>query len=89
MKYKGFSLAEILITLVILGFVGALGVPIIGQQKLKKPNIFAKHGLFECYYDVDGQLKQHFVNNTDHKRDEYKVVNLQQKEKEDSVKFFV
>ena len=73
MKHKGFSLAEILITLVILGFVGALGVPMIGQQKLKKPNIFAKHGLFECYYDADGQLKQHFVNNTDHKRDEYKI----------------
>ena len=75
MKHKGFSLAEILITLVILGFVGALSVPMIGQQKLKKPNIFARQGLFECYYDADGQLKQHFVNNTDHKQDEYKVVN--------------
>lgn len=65
MKHKGFSLAEILITLVILGFVGALGVPMIGQHKLKKPNrIILKHGILECYYDADGNLHQNKVGNT-------------------------
>ena len=30
----GFTLSEILITLVIIGFIGALGVPMLGQNKL-------------------------------------------------------
>ena len=63
---RGFTLAEILITLVILGFVAALSVPMIGQQRLKKPTkIKQNHGIFECYYDAQGQLRQHEANNLD------------------------
>ena len=50
----GFTLSEILITLVILGFIGALGVPMLGQQKVKKPlEVKAKHGTIECLWIGD------------------------------------
>ena len=59
----GFTLSEILITLAILGFIAALSVPMLGQQKLKKPNVSALgHGIFECYYDDDGALYQHYAD---------------------------
>ena len=53
----GFTLSEILITLVILGFIGALGVPMLGQQKVKKPlEVKSKHGTIECMW-INGQVK--------------------------------
>lgn len=59
----GFTLSEILITLAILGFIAALSVPMLGQQKLKKPNVSALgHGIFECYYGDDGALYQHYAD---------------------------
>lgn len=59
----GFTLSEILITLAILGFIAALSVPMLGQQKLKKPNVSALgHGIFECYYGNDGALYQHYAD---------------------------
>lgn len=59
----GFTLSEILITLAILGFIAALSVPMLGQQKLKKPNISALgHGIFECYYGDDDVLYQHYAD---------------------------
>ena len=59
----GFTLSEILITLAILGFIAALSVPMLGQQKLKKPNITPLgHGIFECYYGDDGLLHQHYAD---------------------------
>jgi len=70
----GFSLAEILITLVILGFVGALGVPMLGAQKLKKPqSVKAKHGTMECFWEND-RLMQYTANNTENKNGELKDV---------------
>ncbi len=75
MKCRGFSLAEILITLVILGFVGALGVPMIGQQKLKKPMTpETQHGTIECYYGDDGRVHMYTSNNTDNKKGRDTVV---------------
>ncbi len=75
MKCRGFSLAEILITLVILGFVGALGVPMIGQQKLKKPMTpETQHGTVECYYGDDGRVHMYTSNNTDNKKGRDRVV---------------
>ena len=59
----GFTLSEILITLVILGFIGALGVPMLGQQKVKKPlEVKAKHGTIECMW-VGGQVKAWVADN--------------------------
>lgn len=71
MRYRracGFTLAEILITLMILGFVGAMGVPMLTQQRDKRPlDIIANHGTVECYYDEDGQLRAWVSNNSDDK----------------------
>lgn len=66
----GFTLSEILITLVIIGFIGALGVPMLGQNKLKKPvEVIGRHGTIECFWD-GGVLKQFISNNTDNKAGE-------------------
>lgn len=63
MKKRGFTIAEILMTMAILGFVVALSVPMLGQQKMRKPNYaLLGHGLFECYYDDAGQLTQHLID---------------------------
>ena len=73
-KFSGFSLSEVLITLLILGLVATLGVPTLGkvfQQRLNKPvEASARHGIFECYYDAEGRLVQHTKNNTDNKSGE-------------------
>ena len=66
----GFTLSEILITLVIIGFIGALGVPMLGQNKLKKPiEVIGRHGTIECFWDGGG-VKQFISNNTDNKAGE-------------------
>ena len=63
----GFTLSEILITLVIIGFIGALGVPMLGSQKLKKPmEIKSRHGTMECFWEND-RLMQFQANNTENK----------------------
>lgn len=73
-KAGGFTLAEILITLVIIGFVGALGIPMLGQTKLKKPvEIKAAHGTIECFYK-NGNLYQYTANNGEKKNGELKQV---------------
>lgn len=64
---RGFTLAEILITLVIIGFVASLGIPMLGQQKVKKPvETMDKHGTVECFY-IGSQLYQYTADNVDNK----------------------
>lgn len=48
---RGFTIAEILIAMVVLGLLGALTVPMLGKQK-DKPWLKTKrvHGTVECYY---------------------------------------
>ena len=71
---NGFTLAEIIVTLVILGFVGALGVPMLGAGKVKKPQeVKAYHGTIECFWE-NGKLMQFTSNNTTNKSGELKDV---------------
>ncbi len=46
----GFTLAEILITLLILGFIAALTVPMLGLKKQKPTSNKGYHGTVECFY---------------------------------------
>lgn len=69
----GFTLAEILITLVIIGFIGALGIPMLGQTKLKHPTeVKARHGTMECFYD-GSTLYQYEANNGENRMGELTV----------------
>ena len=66
----GFTLAEVLITLVIIGFIGALGIPMLGQTKLKHPTeVKARHGTMECFYD-GSTLYQYEANNGENRMGE-------------------
>ncbi len=70
---RGFTLAEILITLVIIGFVAALGVPMLGQKRVQKPTLdMGKHGTIECYYEND-TLYQFTSDNVDDKQGTVRV----------------
>lgn len=66
---RGFTIAEILIAMIVLGLLGALTVPMLGQQKdktrLLKHN--KNHGTVECYYDTDGNLHQFQSDNKENK----------------------
>ena len=73
-RQNGFTLSEILITLVILGFIGALGVPMLASQKVKKPvEIKTTHGTMECFWQ-DNRLMQFTSDNTDNAAGELKDV---------------
>lgn len=57
----GFTIAEILLTLAIVGTIAALGIPMLGQQKMKKPEqlkLTQKHGTFECFYGNENAIAQ-------------------------------
>lgn len=63
---SGFTLAEILLTLAIIGTIAALTVPMLGQPKTKKPDqLKQKHGTFECYYDQEGILHSYYADSED------------------------
>lgn len=69
----GFTLSEILITLVIIGFIGALGVPMLGAKKVNKHDYKAPHGTMECFWEND-RLMQYQANNTENKEGQLKDV---------------
>ncbi len=63
----GFTIAEILLTLAIVGTIAALGIPMLGQQKMKKPEqlkLTQKHGTFECYYSA-GALHSYYADSVE------------------------
>ena len=61
--YSGFTIAELLLSMLVVMVVAAAMVPIIGPKKLKVPNIYKSHGIFECYYNENGVLMQYHANN--------------------------
>ena len=72
-RARGFTLAEILITLTIVGFIGALGVPMLNPQKARKPvELKQNHGTMECFY-VGNTLYQYEANNGDNAEGTLKV----------------
>ena len=61
--HSGFTVAELLLSMLVVMVVAASLVPIIGPKKVKIPNIRKSHGIFECYYDAAGNLLQYHANN--------------------------
>lgn len=59
-SYKGFSLAEMLVVMLIMSFI-AIGVPVIHFKKTELKTKRSEHGRYECYYDGN-QLMQYSVN---------------------------
>ena len=50
----GFTVAELLITMLISALVAAAMVPVIGLKKVKSPKNMYNHGIAECYYAPTG-----------------------------------
>ena len=48
--HPGFSVAELLLSLLVVMVVAVALAPIIGPKKLKVPRWHAPHGTFQCYY---------------------------------------
>lgn len=71
----GFTIAELLVTMLITMVVAAAMVPVIGLKKVKFPRNIVNHGVAECYYmpkgnpDANGdysdwQLMYFYVDNS-------------------------
>lgn len=63
----GFTIAELLISLLITAIVAAAMVPVIGLKKLKSPHNRYGHGIAECYYEKGSngnwQLMYYYADN--------------------------
>ena len=51
---SGFTIAELLISLLISALLAAAMVPVLGMKKVKFPSNKLNHGLAICYYTYDG-----------------------------------
>ena len=60
----GFTIAELLISLLIVSIVGTAMVPIVWPKKMKVPSLRTVHGVYECYWGDDGSLHYFTQNNT-------------------------
>ena len=58
---SGFTIAEILISLMISSVLVAAMVPVVGVKKVKRPTLRYHHGIAECYYQ-NGTLKAYNSN---------------------------
>ena len=63
----GFSISELLITMLIVMLVAALIVPMIGPKKIRKPFTKTAHGTAICYQGDDGNTYLYQSNNKENK----------------------
>lgn len=59
-KYSAFSLAEMLLVLLIMSFLSMAIAPYV-TKKVKKDTFRQPHGRFECFWDENGRLIQYNV----------------------------
>ena len=52
-KRKGFTIAELLIVMLIMIIVGAALVPVTGVKRIKAQRLGLKHGVYQCFYRYD------------------------------------
>ncbi len=60
-EQKAFSLAEMLLVLLIMSFI-AISLPMIHFKKSELKTKRTPHGRYECFYDAAGNLMQYSVN---------------------------
>ena len=58
--YKGFSLAEALITLLIVCVITIASVPVITKKHRAKLNL--PHGVYACYWNGDNLVAKYSIN---------------------------
>ena len=69
MKYKnGFTVAELLVSLLIVSVIGTAMVPVIGPKKILSHQLRMAHGVFECFYDDSGNLHAFTANDSNNRR---------------------
>ena len=64
--HSGFTIAELLLSMLIVVVLAAALVPVIGPKKMKIPNFNKSHGIYECYWeeqDGEPQLMEFYANN--------------------------
>lgn len=64
--FSGFTVAELLMSMLVVMVIATAMVPIIGPKKIKITSPRKTHGMMQCYYDVDESgsrvLKEYYVN---------------------------
>lgn len=58
--YKGFSLAEALITLLIICVIAIASAPVITKKHRAKLNL--PHGVYACYWNGDNLVAKYSIN---------------------------
>ena len=58
-KVKAFTLIELMTTTLIMGIIICAAIPFMMKKDIQKRAVAGHTGVFECYYDSNGQLKQH------------------------------
>ena len=74
--HPGFSVAELLISMMVVMLVATALVPIIGPKKVRNADPRYLHGVAECYYrEGDGQLMYYYADNRSNRNAETHEVN--------------
>ena len=61
--YNGFSLAEALITLLVVCVITIASVPVITKKHRAKFNL--PHGVYACYWNGDNLVAKYSINGKD------------------------
>ncbi len=71
---SGFTIAELLISMLVSAVLIAALVPVVGVKKIKYPIHRYSHGIAECYYNDAGQLTYYYEINRNSERNQERVV---------------
>ena len=73
---SGFTIAEVLISMLIVMVVAAAMIPVIGPKKLKSMgSTTERHGVAECYWDENGVLQYYYADNGANRGGRFRDIN--------------
>ena len=58
-KLKAFTLIELMMTALIMGIIVCAAIPFAMKKDIQKRAVAGHIGVFECYYDENGELRRH------------------------------